>query len=175
MSRPAGGRGDGLLTGLPPVVGPGARVLVLGSFPGGMSLARARYYAHPRNQFWPILGALLGEPLPALPYEARLGRLRARRIALWDALGACRRRGSLDAAIRDPRGNDFDALLAALPELGAVAFNGATAAKSEPVFAARGLATYRMPSTSPAYAGLSLDAKLASWRALADDGWVAPP
>jgi hypoxanthine-DNA glycosylase len=173
VSRPAAG--DGLLLGLPPVAGPDARLLVLGSFPGGMSLAHARYYAHPRNQFWPILGALLGEALPELPYEARLGRLLARRIALWDALGACRRRGSLDTAIRDPRGNDFEALLGALPALGAVAFNGATAAKSEPVFAARGLATYRMPSTSPAYAGRSFDAKLASWRALVEDGWIGPP
>ncbi len=174
MSPAAGRTGDALLVGLPPVVGPGARLLVLGSFPGGTSLAHARYYAHPRNQFWPILGALLGEPLATLPYEARLGRLVARRIALWDALGACRRRGSLDAAIRDARGNDFEGLLEALPALGAVAFNGATAAKAEPAFAGRGLATYRMPSTSPAHAGLSCEAKLVRWRALVDDGWIAP-
>jgi hypoxanthine-DNA glycosylase len=174
VSRSAGGAGDDLLVGLPPVSGPGARLLVLGSFPGGMSLAHARYYAHPRNQFWPILGALLGEPLPEMAYESRLGRLVARRIALWDTLGACRRRGSLDAAIRDPRGNAFDALLSALPSLGAVAFNGATAARSQPLFEARGLATYRMPSTSPAHAGLGFEAKLARWRALVDDGWIAP-
>jgi hypoxanthine-DNA glycosylase len=174
VSPAAGCAGDRPLLGLPPVAGPGARLLVLGSFPGGMSLAQARYYAHPRNQFWPILGALLGEALPTLPYEARLGRLVARRIALWDALGACRRQGSLDAAIREPRGNDFEMLLAASPTLGAVAFNGATAAKAEAVFAARGLATYRMPSTSPAHAGLSFDTKLARWRVLLDDGWIAP-
>ncbi len=170
----AGDVGGDLLVGLPPVAGPGARLLVLGSFPGGLSLAQARYYAHPRNQFWPILGRLLGEPLPELAYEARLARLVARGVALWDALGACRRRGSLDAAIRDARGNAFDALLASQPALGAVAFNGATAAKAEPGFAARGLATYRMPSTSPAHAGLSFEAKLARWRVLVDDGWIAP-
>jgi len=163
-----------VLVGLPPVIGEAPRLLILGSFPGAASLAQARYYAHPRNAFWPILGALLDEPLPALPYEARLERLKARRVALWDALGACRRRGSLDAAIRDARGNDFGALLDALPGVGAVAFNGATAARAEPVFAARGLATYRMPSTSPAHAGLSFEAKLARWRALVDDGWIAP-
>ncbi|MEI7446375.1 MAG: DNA-deoxyinosine glycosylase [Burkholderiales bacterium] len=169
---PDAGAGDGLLRGLPPVIGPAPRLLLLGSFPGEASLAAARYYAHPRNQFWPIVGALLGEPLPALPYEVRLERLKARRIALWDALGACRREGSLDAAIRDARGNDFDALLARMPGLGAVAFNGATAARAQPLFAARGLATYRMPSTSPAFAGLRFDAKLARWRALVDDGWI---
>jgi hypoxanthine-DNA glycosylase len=173
-ARAGAAAGGGLLVGLAPVAARDARVLVLGSFPGGLSLARARYYAHPRNQFWPILGALLGEPLPQEPYAGRLERLVARRVALWDALGACRRQGSLDASIRDPRANDFDALLAGLPALGAVAFNGATAARAEPAFAARGLATYRMPSTSPAHAGMSFEAKLARWRALVTDGWIVP-
>jgi hypoxanthine-DNA glycosylase len=163
-----------LLQGLAPVIGPAPRLLILGSFPGEASLAQARYYAHPRNRFWPILGALLDEPLTELAYEARLERIKARRIALWDVLGACRREGSLDAAIRDARGNDFDALLEAMPGLGAVAFNGATAARAEPGFAARGLATYRLPSTSPAHAALSHEAKLARWSALRTDGWVSP-
>lgn len=167
-------KADVLLRGLAPVIGPAPRLLILGSFPGKASLALARYYAHPRNRFWPILGALLGEPLPELAYEARLERLRARYIALWDVLGACRREGSLDAAIRDPRGNDFDALLAAMPSLGAVAFNGATAARAEPAFAARGLATLCLPSTSPAHAALSHEAKLARWAALRTDGWITP-
>jgi hypoxanthine-DNA glycosylase len=170
--EPVAALDGGLLQGLPPVVGRAPRLLILGSFPGEASLAQAAYYAHPRNQFWPILGALLDEPLAALPYEARLERLMARRIALWDVLGACRRRGSLDAAIRDARGNDFDALLARMPGLGAVAFNGATAAKVERVFAARGLATYPLPSTSPAHAGLDRDAKLARWRVLREHGWI---
>ena len=162
------------LQGLPPVLGRAPRLLILGSFPGEASLAQGRYYAHPRNQFWPILGRLLDEPLPGLDYPSRLERLTARRIALWDSFGACRREGSLDAASRDALRNDFDALLAGRPALGAVAFNGATAAKAEPVFAARGLATYRMPSTSPAHAGLSFEAKLERWRVLRDDGWIRP-
>ena len=121
-----------LLRGLPPVIGREPRLLILGSFPGGASLAHARYYAHPRNQFWPILGRLLGEPLAELDYPLRLERLIARRIGLWDVLGECRRRGSLDSAIRDARGNDLDGLLDRLPGLGAVAFNGATAARAGP-------------------------------------------
>jgi G:T/U-mismatch repair DNA glycosylase len=31
-----------------------------------------------------------------------------------------------------------------------------------------------MPSTSPAHAGLSFEAKLARWRALVEDGWIVP-
>lgn len=166
--------GDTLLRGLPPVVGPAPRLLILGSFPGQASLAQSRYYAHPRNQFWPILGTLLGEPLAALDDPLRLERLMARRIALWDVLGECRRRGSLDSAIRDARGNDLEALLDRLPRLGAVAFNGATAARALPWIESRGLAVYRLPSTSPAHAGLSLAQKLGRWRVLVDEGWILP-
>lgn len=170
----ATGREAGVLRcGLAPVIGSTPRLLILGSFPGEASLAQARYYANPRNGFWPILGALLDEPLPELAYEARLERLKARRIALWDVLGACRRQGSLDSAIREARGNDFDALLEAMPGLGAVAFNGASAARAEPTFTARGLATYRLPSTSPAHAAISPETKLARWSALRTDAWIS--
>ncbi len=160
------------LTGLAPVVGRDAIVLILGSFPGEASLAAAQYYAHPRNQFWPIIGTLLDEPLADAAYPVRLARLRARRIALWDVVASCRRAGSLDSAIRDPRVNDFEALLRRAPGLRAVAFNGATAGRHAPWFADRGLATYRLPSTSPAHAGLNLAQKLERWRVLRDEGLI---
>jgi len=160
------------LAGLAPVVRRDARLLILGSFPGEASLAAGQYYAHPRNQFWPILGRLLDEPLAELGYAARLACVRAHRIAIWDVVGYCRRSGSLDSAIRDPQANDFDALLRRAPGLGAVAFNGATAARFEPWFAQRGLATYRLPSTSPAHASLDLASKLDRWRVLQRDGWI---
>jgi double-stranded uracil-DNA glycosylase len=165
------GGGHPLLVGLPPVVGPDARLLILGSFPGVRSLAAGQYYAHPRNQFWPILAALLGEPLPALVYPKRLERLVARGVALWDVVGRCRRAGSLDASIRDAGQNDFDALLARVPALRAVAFNGAAAARSSKAFLERGLATVALPSTSPAHASLGFGDKLARWRVLSQ--WLA--
>ena len=154
------------LTGLPPVLGPDARVLVLGSFPSAASLARRQYYAHPQNRFWLIVGTLLeGADWRALPYEARVEGVRAAGIAIWDIYGACERSGSLDTAIRNPEFNDFAALLQRAPGITRVCFNGATAARAVRHLASFGLDTLSLPSTSPANAGQTLDFKLARWRA----------
>jgi hypoxanthine-DNA glycosylase len=105
-----------------------ARLLILGSLPGERSLAEARYYAHPTNQFWRLVGSAIGEELAALPYEERLERLYERRIGLWDVIGSARRSGSLDQAIRDAVHNPIAELPSRFPELQAIAFNGAKAA-----------------------------------------------
>ena len=65
-----------MLRGFPPVVAAHTHTLILGSFPGEASLAVTQYYAHPRNQFWRLLGTVLDEPLlPELAYEERHGHL----------------------------------------------------------------------------------------------------
>lgn len=155
-----------LLTGLPPVVSADTRILILGSFPGAASLAAQQYYAHPRNLLWPILSALTGADLVALPYAERLPRLLAHGFGLWDVLGACEREGSLDSAIRAPAANDFARLHALCPSLETVGFNGQTSGKFAPRFAAQGYRTLVLPSTSPAHASLTYQQKLAHWRAL---------
>ena len=151
--------------GLPPVIDAHARVLILGSFPSEASLAARQYYAHPRNHFWPILGAVLGEPLAELPYADRLSCVRAHRIAIWDTIVACERAGSLDAAIRNAERGEIARVRRVARELRAVCFNGNTAARAQPAWAAAGYATLIMPSTSPAYTK-PLPQKLAAWRAL---------
>jgi len=91
--------------GLPPIARSDARLFVLGSLPGDASLAASRYYAHPTNQFWRLLGAAIGEELQSLSYEDRLVRLADRRVGLWDVIASASRRGSLDQAIRDAEHN----------------------------------------------------------------------
>jgi hypoxanthine-DNA glycosylase len=172
---PALRRGDGeeqgpasgqqVLRGFPPIIDRRTETLILGSFPSEASLAAGQYYAHPRNQFWRLLGALLGEPLADLDYVERAGRVLAHRIGIWDVLDACRRPGSLDADIRDPRPNDFATLRALAPRLKRVLFNGGTAGRFAPQFAAAGFATAVLPSSSPAHAGRSYEQKQALWRA----------
>ena len=117
----------GVKFGLPPIARRDARLFVLGSLPGDASLAGRRYYAHPTNQFWRLLGAAIGEELQPLPYEERLERLAEHRIGLWDVIASASRRGSLDQAIREAEHNRVEHLLQDFPELRAIAFNGATA------------------------------------------------
>jgi hypoxanthine-DNA glycosylase len=152
--------------GLAPLLAADARVLLLGSFPGRASLAAREYYAHPRNHFWPILGALLDEPLPALPYAQRVARLQARRIGLWDTIVACERDGSLDGAIRNATLCEVALVRRRAPGVALVAFNGKTAARAAHAWAAAGYATLALPSTSPAYTRPPAE-KLAAWRAIA--------
>jgi hypoxanthine-DNA glycosylase len=152
------------LTGFPPVIDRDVETLILGSFPSEASLAAGQYYAHPRNQFWTILGQVIGEPLAELPYPARLARVLAHRIGIWDVLDACEREGSLDAAIRNHVPNDFARLHRLAPRLRRVLFNGQTAGRYARSFEQAGFVTRVLPSTSPAHAGRTLQQKFVLWR-----------
>lgn len=158
------------LTGLAPVIAPSIRVLVLGSFPGAASLAAQQYYAHPRNQFWPLISAVVQEDLAALPYHARLPRLLAHRVGLWDVLAGCEREGSLDSSIRKPAANDFERLRSLCPELETVGFNGQASGKFAPQFDAAGYRTLVLPSSSPAHQAMTFEQKLVVWRQLTEAG-----
>ena len=155
-----------LLTGLAPVIDAGVRILVLGSFPGAASLAAGQYYAHPRNQFWRLISAVVDEDLAALPYAERLPRLLTHDVGLWDVLGECERVGSLDSAIRKPAANDFDRLRELCPLLETVGFNGQAAGKFAPQFSAAGYRSVVLPSSSPAHMAMSFEQKLEVWQRL---------
>jgi hypoxanthine-DNA glycosylase len=153
-----------MLEGLAPVVDPRTRIVVLGSFPGVASLAAQQYYAHPRNQFWPLLSALWDEDLVGLPYAARLEALKRHGVGLWDVHARCEREGSLDSAIRAAEPNDLASLKRVAPALRAAAHNGVESARSRQATAALGLEVHVLPSTSPANASWSFERKLSAWR-----------
>ncbi|MEP6609206.1 MAG: DNA-deoxyinosine glycosylase [Burkholderiaceae bacterium] len=152
------------LRGFAPIINRDVQRLILGSFPSEASLAAGQYYAHPRNQFWPLVGALIGERLEALPYSTRLTRVLAHQLGIWDVLYACDRQGSGDASIRNHKANQFALLRRLAPAVTAVAFNGQTAGRYAPEFAAAGYEVAVLPSSSPAHAGRTYDQKLAIWR-----------
>lgn len=163
------------LRGLAPVIDQRARVLILGSFPSTASLAARQYYAHPQNQFWRILGAVLGQPLPAMDYAARIAAVQAAGIAIWDVYAACERAGSLDSAIQNAVPNPLATLKELAPALRRICFNGRMAARRSREIEAMGFAALVLPSTSPAHAGMGFEEKLARWRdALAGAGVQAP-
>jgi TDG/mug DNA glycosylase family protein len=155
--------------GFPPVSSPSARVLILGSLPGRLSLERGQYYANPQNAFWRMIAARI-QNLPD-DYVSRAGALIKHRLALWDVLGAATRSGSLDADIADDAiPNNFRAFFQIHPGIRLIAFNGATAARLYerhvmPTLSdtQRSIARQTLPSTSPAYASLTFERKVESW------------
>ncbi|OBJ36141.1 DNA-deoxyinosine glycosylase [Mycolicibacterium mucogenicum] len=152
-----------LRTGLPAIVGANPRVLILGSFPSEKSLDTGEYYANTRNQFWRLLGSLLGFDAE-LPYAERVDAVTDAGVALWDVVHSCRRVGSLDANI-DRKTlviNDFTAFLAQHPTIERGFVNGLTAYT---LFQRADIAlpAARLPSSSGALT-MSFPDKLAAWQ-----------
>ncbi|OHD07234.1 DNA-deoxyinosine glycosylase [Sphingopyxis sp. RIFCSPHIGHO2_12_FULL_65_19] len=148
-----------------PHVAPDTRLLLLGSLPGARSLAEQQYYAHPTNQFWRLLGEVIGQPLAALPYDDRLAALRAARVGLWDVIRTAERHTSSDSLIREIEAHDLPALVATLPDLRMIAFNGGKAAaigRRQLSAQPDGITLVDLPSSSAANT-LGFAAKLERW------------
>jgi TDG/mug DNA glycosylase family protein len=157
----------------PPIARADARLLILGSMPGKVSLREHQYYAHPQNAFWTITAEILGFD-PTTPYAERAVMLQSHRIALWDVLKSCRRESSLDADI-DPSTavpNNFKKFFRDHPAIRRVCFNGAKAAtlyarQVQPQLpGGLDLELIQLPSTSPANASVPRAEKLRAWRVI---------
>jgi len=164
-------------SGFPAIVGRNAGVLILGTMPGAESLRKNRYYANPHNAFWFIIGRLLRREIEPLSYIEKARVLKANNIALWDVIKSCEREGSLDSSIvgGSITVNDFAAWYSKHRTIKRVFFNGAGAEKEYkkrvlPFLPDRfGYIRYlKLPSTSPAMAKLTREAKLAAWSAITD-------
>ncbi|MGN7929752.1 DNA-deoxyinosine glycosylase [Sphingopyxis sp. 22461] len=151
----------------PPHVAPNTRLLILGSLPGVRSLAEQQYYAHPTNQFWRLLGAVIGQPLADLPYADRLAALREAKVGLWDVIRSAERHMSSDNQIREAEAHDLAALIADMPNLRMIAFNGGKAAaigrKQLPPL--EGITIVDLPSSSAAHT-IGFAAKRDRWLTL---------
>lgn len=153
-----------------PIVDQNARVLILGSMPGQVSLSANQYYAHRQNAFWRIMGDLLQFDPAVVSYEAKKSALKSARIALWDVLQSCRRQGSLDANIeaQSQTVNDFQSFFKTYPQIHYVFFNGGKAESCFKRYVLRDndlncLQLFRLPSTSPAHATLTFVHKRDRW------------
>ena len=168
--------GTNVKRGLPPVIGEGSRILILGTLPGDASLRLQEYYAHGNNQFWRILSEVYGEAFGAY-YSLRLEFLHRRALALWDVLRSAEREGSLDSAIKNGVANDFAGLLRAHTGLKVIVFNGSKGQSLFRRYVERAqapadntiLRQLVLPSTSPAPGRnlLPFTGKVDRWRLLA--------
>lgn len=151
-----------------PVVDHRTRLLVLGSLPGDKSLAVQEYYGNPQNKFWALMSEVIDFDLVPLAYNARLEALLAHGVGLWDVVAEAHRKGSLDIHIKERNDNDLLGLLARLPNIKAIAFNGGTAGRLGLKVlgdAAAGYHIAELPSSSPAHTLRYAD-KARQWQAL---------
>jgi TDG/mug DNA glycosylase family protein len=161
--------------GFPPISSPSARVLILGSLPGQLSLELGEYYASQQNVFWQIVATRVGE-LPQ-DYSGRVAALIEHRVAVWDVLAAATRPGSLDTSIeKGAVPNNFRPFFNAHPNVCLIGFNGATAAKLYDRLVMptltdtqRAIAKQTLPSTSGVHARMTFAEKVARWSLLWDD------
>jgi hypoxanthine-DNA glycosylase len=157
-----------MLQGLPPLLSPHTRVLILGSFPSVRSLELQQYYAHPQNQLWRLVFNALSVPgaieYCGSSYEIRSNLLLQQGLGLWDVYAACERSGSLDSAIKQAQPNDLASLRTRCPQLQAIAHNGGESYKHAKHSLQLGLPVYKLPSSSPAHASWSFGSKLAVWQ-----------
>ena len=161
-------------SGLQPVISPGCRVLIVGSFPSKISLIRGEYYANPRNDFWKIMEIVLTMP-SGLHYADRIAFILTHSIGLWDVICRCIRPGSADGAIRDPTPSEIGSLLIRYPSIRYILCNGRRAESGIDATLLHGAGDISenlidiryLPSSSPAHA-IKFAEKCAHWMIIRD-------
>ena len=152
------------ISSFPPIANKDSKILILGSIPGVKSLEMQQYYAHPQNKFWKIICEIFNEEFTT-NYQQRIEILEKHHIALWDVIDTCERKGSLDSEIRNEEANKIEELLQNFPNIKAIFCNGQKSHKNLQKILGKKfrLPIIVLPSTSPAYAGLSYFDKLKLW------------
>lgn len=158
------------IASFPPVILQNSKILILGSVPGMKSLEMSQYYAHPQNVFWKIIFELLNEPFTT-DYLLRLAVLEKYGIALWDVIDTCEREGSLDSKIKNEEDNDILQLLKKYPNIKTIYCNGKKSFNNIRKLLNNEIerSIVSLPSTSPAYAMINFQQKLAQWKIILSD------
>ena len=154
------------ISSFPPIVSEDSEILILGSVPGIKSLEMQEYYAHPQNKFWRILFELFHEDFTA-DYAEKIELLKKNKIAVWDVIDSCDRKGSLDSEIKNEAHHDILQLLQDFPSIKVIFCNGQKSFKSLRKILPDDLKIpiLVLPSTSPAYT-IPYQKKLKDWSVL---------
>lgn len=147
-----------------PVFDKDSKVLILGSFPSVKSRENNFYYGHPQNRFWKVLAQIFEVEVPQTIDEKRTFLLE-HHIAVWDVIESCTIIGSSDSSIKDVVVNDFSKVLEN-SEIETIYVNGGKAYELYHRYAEKqtGIPAIKLPSTSPANAGWSLDRLCREWK-----------
>jgi len=154
-----------------PIIDKNSKILILGSFPSIDSFKNSFYYGHKQNQFWKLLADIFEENIPKT-IEEKIDFLKKHKIALWDIVKSCNRKGSLDNCLKNIEVNDIEKLLKRYPNIKAVFFTGRKAQQLyKKHFSYLNISTLYLPSPSPAFKKLSYEDKLKEWKRLIKLGY----
>lgn len=146
-----------------PVYDENSKVLILGSFPSVKSREQQFFYGHKQNRFWRVMAQVLDCPVPQdIPQKRAM--LLEHHIAVWDVIASCEITGSSDASIRDVEPNDLSRILSCA-DITAIFTNGGKAHElyQRYIYPINGRQAHKLPSTSPANAGYSLERLVEAW------------
>lgn len=154
------------ISSFPPIVDDESRILILGSMPGAKSLQMQQYYAFPQNQFWRIMFHLFNKEFSD-DYETRINLLRQNKIALWDVIESCERKGSLDTEIKDEIDNNIPDLIENHPNIKTIFCNGQKSYKNLLKILGKDfkIPIVVLPSTSPLHT-VKFAEKLERWKVI---------
>jgi hypoxanthine-DNA glycosylase len=157
---------DRIIHPIPPVYNKDSKILILGSFPSVKSREGEFFYHHPQNRFWKVISALYNEPLPST-VEEKKAILMKNSLAVWDVIESCEITGSSDSSIKNVIPNDISEILSHA-EISHIATNGATAYRlyMKYIYPESKRVAIKLPSTSPANAGCSMERLLDEWACL---------
>lgn len=146
-----------------PIYDKNSKVLILGSFPSVKSREQQFFYGHKQNRFWKVMAQVLDCPVPEKIPEKK-AMLIQHHAAVWDVIASCEITGSSDASIRDVKPNDLSQILSCA-DIRAIFTNGGKAHElyQKYIYPVNGIEAHKLPSTSPANAGYSLERLVEAW------------
>ena len=156
------------ISSFPTIVDKSSKILILGSVPGVKSLQMQQYYAHPQNNFWKLMFHLVDTEFSS-DYHTRLQLLKKHRIALWDVIESCERKGSKDTDIKPEIDNDIQELINSHPNIKIIFCNGQKSYKNLLKVVGKNfiIPIVVLPSTIPLHT-IKFEEKLEQWKIIKD-------
>ncbi len=151
-----------------PIYNRNSRILILGSFPSVKSREGGFFYHHPQNRFWKVLAGIAETKTPKT-IEEKKEFLLFHGIAIYDVIASCNIIGSSDSSITDVVPSDIKTILEKTG-ITKIYLNGNKAYELYEKYQKKELEkegieveAIKLPSTSPANAGKSLEQLLLEW------------